>query len=349
MPTILFYSSVANVSLFNTQKFYVTTIEILKEIGCDVIVSNRISDAWTKEYDAIFSFFYRKSVVPSYIAKFRGKKVFFTGGIDAMEKNIVPLKTYICQVLLFKLCRWIADWCLIESTSDMKNIKKISFNKCPKNLYYSPEAMKLSLYDATNISKENIFVSICWMESIGNVRRKGLDQSLFYFKYLKSFKQYQNAKYYILGRVGVGTDYLKDIIQELELQDDVIFTGEVSDIEKISYLKKSKYYFQLSQYEGFGVAALEAIASRCIVINSGRGGLADVIGNDGVQVDITKFDGNIESLDKSVYDKLLSFSDNDFKNIEERILKSFDWPVRVENFRKTIGKALGLSSLNKKI
>ena len=53
--------------------------------------------------------------------------------------------------------------------------------------------------------------------------------------------------------------------------------GEVSEEDKINLLKRSKYYFQLSLYEGFGLAALEALCADNILIHSGKGGLANSI------------------------------------------------------------------------
>lgn len=342
MKTILFYSSVADISLFSTQKFYVNTIEILKEIGFDVIVSNNIQDSWKCDYDAIFSFFYRKSLFPSFVAKLRGKKVFFTGGIDSMEKRITPVTSYVVQVFFFKICRWIADWCLVESMSDMRNINKVCLIKNHKNLYYSPQAMDLSLYHSFESERENSFVTIGWMGAEANVKRKGMDQSLFYFKFLKSFEGFKESTLYIMGREGFGTEYLKTLVEALGLHNDVCFLGEVTDEEKIAYLKRCKYYFQLSKYEGFGLAALEALASGCIVVHSGRGGIADSIGDDGVFVDISKFSNSLESIDQTVYDKIVSISNYDYAKVLTRLNHTFDKRVRVENFKKTIGKSMGL-------
>lgn len=340
--TILFYASVSNPSLFQTQKFYVNTIELLENIGYHVIVTNKINDSWKFNYDAIFCFFYHHSVLPAFVAKLRCKKVFFTGGLDDLDCNLVKGKRYWIQVVLFKICRWLADWCLVESQSDLKNINKICLIKNHKNIYYAPQAMDLNKYACSFNKKENIFSTICWQGTVGNVSRKGVDIALFYFKYLISFSEFSDSKFYIIGRNGDGTNYLKGIINELGLNSNVVITGEVTDDEKIDILKKSKYFFQLSQYEGFGLAALEALASSCIMIHSGRGGLNDTIAEDGVRIDITNFDKTMNSVEKDVYDRLSKIDETDINKMLLRIRTSFDEPIRKQNFLNTIAKSLPL-------
>jgi len=72
---ILFYSSVNSLELFKTQKFYQIDISILKDLGYDVLLSNRIFDSllfW--KYDILFSYFYRYSFFAALLAKCFGKK-----------------------------------------------------------------------------------------------------------------------------------------------------------------------------------------------------------------------------------------------------------------------------------
>lgn len=338
--TILFYAAVKDVSLFHTQMFYENTKETLEKLGFNVIMTNRMSDAWKLKYNGLFCFFFRQGVVPSFFAKIRGKKVFFTGGLDSLEKSLVNPQDYYLQVILFKLCRWLADWCLIESKSDLINIEKISLFKKHKNLFYSPQAIDVEHYNCRLEYKEKLFSTICWQGSVGNCKRKGVDQALYYFKILKEREEFKEYKFLIMGRTGDGTPFLHSIISELGLGDSVVLTGEVTEEEKLDYLKKSKYFFQLSLYEGFGLAALEAIASKCIPIHTGRGGLNDTLADDGVKVDYSRFDGTMESIDPSVGDKLLSISDEDVEKSYQRILKNFDSSVRLENFRKTVGTSM---------
>ena len=81
--TILFYAAVKDVSLFHTQMFYENTKKTLEELGFNVIMTNRMSDALKLKYDGLLCFFFRQGVIPALFAKLRRKKVFFTGGRPA--------------------------------------------------------------------------------------------------------------------------------------------------------------------------------------------------------------------------------------------------------------------------
>ena len=338
---ILFFANTKFLDAFCRQKYYLNTVEILKRNGCEIILSNKISDVFKYDYDCIFNFFYKKGVIASLISKIKGKKVYFTGGLDDLDYRYANLYRYFRQAVIFKICLWLADCVLVESHSDLVNINKICFGKHHKNIFYVPQAIDIKLYKSNFNLKENLFSTICWLGELSNPIRKGVDASLYYFKYLSSFPEFSDYKYYIMGRKdGAAVAYIENIIQDLGLTDKVILTGEVSEEDKIRILKKSKFFFQLSKTEGFGLAALEALAAGCIAIHTGKGGLQDVIANDGILVDNSTFKYTVESIDKSVYPKILSKGIDDVSNMEKRISRIFDVSVRYDNFNKTIFKNL---------
>lgn len=336
---LLFFADIKDLSLFKTQKFFVNTVDILKRIGFDIVVTNNILDAWKLEYDGLFCFFYKRSSVASILAKLRGKKVFFTGGLDDLDAQYASLFRFIRQAITFKVCRWMADYCLIESHTDMNNINKVCLFKNHNNLYYSPQGLDLNKYQCDLSKKEPLFSTICWMGETSNPIRKGVDIALFYFKYLIMKPEFKDYKFIIMGKNGPGYSYLEQYIKQLQLEDSVIYTGEVTEERKIEILKKSKYFFQLSRTEGFGLAALEAMASHCIPIHSGKGGLKDVLSTDGVLIDIEKFNYSLESIESDLYDRLINIHNDDIMKYYERISSQFDTKIREDNFRRTILKS----------
>ena len=81
---------------------------------------------------------------------------------------------------------------------------------------------------------------------------------------------------------------LYQLVQELQLDDDVIFTGRVTDEEKIALLQHATIFAFPSFYEGFGLMVLEAFACSCPVIISDRGALPEVAGDAALVVDPDK-------------------------------------------------------------
>ena len=299
---ILFYSSVCSLELFKTQKFYQIDIALLGDLGYDVSLSNRILDSllfW--KYDILFSYFYRYSFFAALFAKCLGKKTYFTGGIDSLDADYVSTRSYRIQVLFFKLCYWISNSCIVVSQSDLKNIVKCLSSR--KKLSYSEHAIDTRLF-ISDIPKENLFTSIVWMGNEGNVRRKGVDKALQVFAELKKIPAFADYRFIIIGRKGEGVAFIQSIINKYGLNDSIELIGEVSEEEKIAFLKRSKYYFQLSLYEGFGLAALEALCASNILIHSGKGGLANPIYKEQLVFNI---DNDFDSEFSQLISKLTSF------------------------------------------
>jgi len=282
---VLFYSSVKNKRMFSIQGFYHTDIQILKENGFQVLLSNHFWDFfffW--KYDMTFIYFYRFGLFPAIISNFFLKKVYFTGGIDNLDIDYAGKRKYFIQKIFFKLCNLFSDSCIIVSKADLKNIESIYKNKrTPKNLELSFHVIDFESYRYTfNNEKKKIMTTIAWMQKEENVFRKGVDKTVDVFESLR--KMDNDWKLIIIGPKGEGSRIIEKLIKEKGIEDSVFLTGQVSEEEKINILKTSKIYLQLSTYEGFGIAAIEALAAGDIVFHSGRGGLKDGIANFGVEV-----------------------------------------------------------------
>jgi glycosyltransferase involved in cell wall biosynthesis len=332
---ILFYASVKDVNLFSTQQFYVIDINLLKESGFDVRTTNRIRDfLFFWDYDLSFIYFYRYGLFAAIVAKFLFKKVYFTGGIDDLDENFASAKNYRIQKILFKLCYFFSDHCFIVSSSDANNISALYKGALPLKVSVSKHVIEIEKFKTEKSQiKEDIFTTIAWMETISNVKRKGIDLALVLFKHLIEIPGFEGRKFYIIGKEGSGSEFLRNICRDLDLSDNVIFTGNLSEPVKIDLLKRSKYYFQLSKYEGFGLAALEALASHNIVIHSGCGGLKDSIGTFGIFCDISK---EMKDNTSSIYEKMLNFDNINFIESDIYINNNFSRLRRKKDFQQII-------------
>jgi len=285
-PRVLFYSSVRTKKQFSYQEYYRTDIHILRDLNFRVFLSNRFSDfICFRKYDIAFIYFFRYGVIPAILARIFRKKVYFTGGIDFLEKSFIGKRGYLIQKFFFFFCHLFSTRCIIGSTSDRQNIQK-SFPKInQRKLDFSAHVIDFDKYFSMDLpSKENIFTTIAWMKLSINVKRKGIDKCVYLFRELLKFPEFENSLLYIIGPPGEGSVMIENLVVSLNLQGKVILTGMVSEMEKINYLKKSKFYFQLSEQEGFGISAIEALASGNMVFHSGKGGLVDAIGNNGLLI-----------------------------------------------------------------
>ena len=317
--------------LFYIQRFYHIDISILEQLGYEVLLSNKIIDAWKFwKYDFVFAYFYRYAFFSALIAKLYGKNTYFTGGIDALDKNLVTDREYNIQKLFFKLCYWVSKSCIIVSKTDDANVRQLVKEK---KLSYSEHTIETEPFNCELSQKENIFVTIGWQATVANVQRKGMDTSIRLFAELKKLPEYKEAKLYILGKTGEGTKYLEEIVKELGIEDCVVFTGSVSEEQKVNFLKRSKHYFQMSVFEGFGVAALEALCAKCIVIHSGKGGLSNPIYYNGIMVDVNK---SIDAMSEELKAKLASFDAEKLEKGCREVCNRYDNERRKEDFRRII-------------
>lgn len=328
---VLFYSSVKDKSVFNIQRFYEIDIEILKELGYDVILSNSIVDAWIFwKYDFVFAYFYRYAFFVSLIAKLFGNNTYFTGGIDALDQNLVSHKTYLIQKYLFMGCYYISKSCIIVSKTDDANVRQLVKGA---KLSFSEHSIDTSRFDCNISSKEDLCCSIVWQANSGNIKRKGVDCALRIFAKLLQLPQFQNYKFIVIGKKGEGTSYLENIVKELRIENAVEFTDSVSEEEKIAYLKRSRFYFQLSKFEGFGVAALEALCAKNIVIHSGKGGLSNPIYAKGILVNI---DQSVEMMFEELKETLVTFNGNHLEEAHKSVCQNYDNKRRKEDFARII-------------
>lgn len=331
---ILFYSSVKSKKMFSIQQFYRTDICILRDLGYTVKLSNSFCDYllfWN--YDIAFIYFYRFGFLPALISKLFSKKVVFTGGIDYLDKEYAGLKSYTIQKIFFKLCNQFSDKNIIVSNSDIKNIQ--SFNKKQLSSKYplSFHVIDFKSFEYHDIKKkEKIFCTIGWMVRQENVIRKGIDKSLKLFKEVHRFDN--SYRMIIIGPQGEGTTLINKIIQEDKLDGLVTLTGAISEEYKIEILKKSTIYSQLSIYEGFGIAAIEALAAGNIVVHTGKGGLSDGIGNNGIQIKNENYDEIALRIINTTSNEnaWLNMVENGIKHVSE----NFRYETRLHDFKNIL-------------
>ncbi|MCK4806655.1 MAG: glycosyltransferase family 4 protein, partial [Candidatus Aegiribacteria sp.] len=113
---------------------------------------------------------------------------------------------------------------------------------------------------------------------------------------------------YCIAGGGTLETVLKKYALELGVSDSVKFLGEVSDIS--SLMKQADVFFMPSSREGFGIAAVEAMASGLPVVASNLPGIGDVVGRDqhcGILVDPGSPSEMAEALLRLLEDDILSW------------------------------------------
>lgn len=308
---VCFFSPVHDKTLFNKVGFYRDDIKALSVDLCEVIPTNNLAHVFRQKPNLLVAYFYGKSLFAAILGKANGAKVIFTGGADQIAPEVVTTPRLYLNRLFAFLCLIFANEILVSCLSDRSRFLDLALgvNKLKKKVIYKPHVVVPSMFPP--IVREPLpgkfqAFTICWMGSIGNVQRKGVDRSIKLIAELR--KLGVDATLDIVGTHGVGSDYLKSICLDLGVDKFVTFRGQISDAEKNVMLNEYIIYLQLSSYEGFGVAAAEAFFSGVIVIHTNTGGLSDVINEDGVIVDLDRVTNISSTYASVVYDKYLNFT-----------------------------------------
>lgn len=87
-----------------------------------------------------------------------------------------------------------------------------------------------------------------------------------FFEYIRKFNGFE--KLIIAGAKKFEYENLIKLVQELKMQNQVFFTGYITDDQKVEYFSKAKAFVFLSDNEGFGIPLLEACVNSVPVLCS---------------------------------------------------------------------------------
>ena len=104
------------------------------------------------------------------------------------------------------------------------------------------------------------------------------------------------------------SDFFPDprpIVQELGIEERVIFTGWVPEEDKPALYSAARALVFPSLYEGFGLPPLEALACGTPVIASNRGSLPEIVGEGGLLLEPDDVEGLAGAMEKLLNDDKL--------------------------------------------
>ena len=327
------YSNVSDKELFCRVGFYRDDINALQLKFDNVIATNSLAELYKYRPNLVVSYFYSKSLFVAMICRAIGCKVVITGGADQISP--LMLKGWRLQIRRASAfaCLLFADRVLLSCSEDIANFTKLCFGfhfllrKLHQvNHVVTPSPMPRSLVG----DRSNLFsaFTLCWMGTESNVRRKGVDRSIRLIALLRRIGV--DASLDIAGTSGPGRALIENLSADLGVTEYVRFFGPISEDEKNCRFAQGRIYIQLSEYEGFGVAAAEAFFSGMIVVHSNKGGLRDVIGELGVIVNVDMIDDSNLIAVREFYSQFLRYK-VDFKFLNKNLDK-YSTQIRANAF-----------------
>lgn len=121
--------------------------------------------------------------------------------------------------------------------------------------------------------------------TVGTIEpRKNLENLLYAFDKLRTRKEF-TGKLVVIGMRGWLTDGIEGLIKKLELKNDVIFLGYVTDQELLYFYNKAEAFVFPSFYEGFGFPIVEAFCCGTPVVTSNVSSCPEVAQDAALLVD----------------------------------------------------------------
>ncbi|MFT4305126.1 MAG: glycosyltransferase family 4 protein [Candidatus Woesearchaeota archaeon] len=116
------------------------------------------------------------------------------------------------------------------------------------------------------IKKQFNFKYVMYVGS--EIKRKNLKNSLSAFKIL--LQKYPNLKFVKIGTPGSEKNRKETmkIIKELNIENNVVFTGRISTKELVEYYSNAELMFFPTLKEGFGYPLVEAMSCKCPIVTS---------------------------------------------------------------------------------
>jgi len=109
----------------------------------------------------------------------------------------------------------------------------------------------------------------------------------------------------LAGNTGHGASSLKRMVDELRIQDRVLFPGFVPDEHLPLLMNGARGLCFPSLYEGFGLPVLEAMACGCPVITANVSSLPEIAGNAALLVDPNDVDKISQAMERLLHDDAL--------------------------------------------
>jgi glycosyltransferase involved in cell wall biosynthesis len=209
------------------------------------------------------------------------------------------------------------------SKSTSNELIKLGYPNANLDILYN--AIDQDLFKNTIINKSELPL-ITYVGRIKNY--KNIDQVIKAVKILK--REIPEIKL-VIGGKGDNSEKLKELVKQENLENNVEFTGFLTEMAKAELLGKAWLFVTMAEKEGWGITVIEANAMKTPTIGSDVPGLRDSIknGETGYLVEL----GNINELALKITEVISS------KSILERLSENaynwsnnFSWEKSAEHF-----------------
>ena len=328
MSKIVFYcnDSKSNLEIF---EYYKQDIDALRALGHQLVICTKYREIPAR-FDLMFVWWWTYALWPVLLSRLRGKPCIITGtfnfrfpeGFDGRDYFRRPL----WQRLLLKMAAKLCSLNLFVNRVELEGCSKY-FSL--KNGCYYPHIINDDYLQGPAAERKKVLFNLAWAGK-QNLIRKGIPELLQAVRLLKDdgIKIHLN----LAGREGNGMDYLREMIDNLDIKGQVSHLGMISREDKIKMLRECEVYVQPSHYEGFGVAIAEAMGCGACIITCDAGAVREVVGDCGIYVPQSSPEKLAEAIKRVMQDDELRIDFQD--KARKRISECFSSGTKLKKLKK---------------
>lgn len=280
------------ISFFKNAYFY------LKKQKYDVFLIHKPLD--------FFTCYFIKNINPDI------KTVFVSGGEDfyGFDKFFFRYVDYMFAVSK-------ANKKIIENR--YKREVKLLYNGVDIDLFRKDKNIREKMRKKYNLTEKKVLLSVGRIEGL-----KGFNLVIEILPELS-----ENFVYVLIGK-GKELENLKKLAKKLNVENRVLFLGEIENKKLFKYYNMADLFIQPSiGHEAFGITLIEAMACGVPVIASNNGGMKEIVknGENGFLFEINN--------KKELKEKILKAINTEF-NTREYVKNNFTWEITVNHLLKGI-------------
>jgi len=269
------------------------------------------------------------------LVKFKNNKkvVLSTHGGIFHTKTMMPLKNIYFNSM-GKIAGKFSDKIIAVSDQDKKFMQKITDKRKIVRIgngIYWKKFSKIKRHVNEVGSGGNLIF-------IGRIaKNKRIDRALNVIKKIK--ESFPSVRFFVVGDDWGEKSNLMHLAKKYGIKENVIFTGGVTEKKLTSYLSKSDIFLLPSEYEGFGISALVAMAAGLPVVANKIDTMKELI-NDGKNGFLVNYENREEVakvLKKLLMGKKLRVKIGERARIDSKI---YDWKNIVGMLEKTYKEVL---------
>lgn len=254
------YARVRDKTFFETHDFYRVDIQLMQQLGYEVVVTNSVLKMLRTRCDIYYAWWFGYGVSAAILGLIRGKPVIVSGVLHTLAcRGLSGWPTIKRSVM--KLTMKIANCSIVCSKGEYDRLEGFQ----PRWCKIVPLCINSSEYFFQPMAREK-FILIVTQLSVENVKRKMVLAAVAAFA--KFNMCHPEFKLVICGAIGEGIDAVRSCVRSYNLDDQVMFTGRVSLKDKIALLQNAWAYLQPTSCEGFGLAIGEALSCGTPVVTS---------------------------------------------------------------------------------